>query len=75
MLAVVTGMFCYADDISLLSPTVSGLHDMLKICERYVDIYIIPFNASKNQLSCFNTSTCTERKDIKVYMRDGSVIP
>ena len=44
---------------------------MLKICERY----IINFNASKSQLLCFNTSTCTKSKDIKVYMRDGSVIP
>ena len=31
------GAFCYADDISLLSPTVSSLQDMLKICERYND--------------------------------------
>ena len=69
------GAFCYADDISLLSPTVSGLQDMLKICERYADKYKIHFNASKSQLLCFNTSTCTKSKDIKVYMRDGSVIP
>ena len=33
------GAFCYADDISLLLPTVSGLQDMLKICERYADKY------------------------------------
>ena len=62
------GAFCYADDISLLSPTVSGLQDMLKICERYADKYKIHFNASKSQLLCFNTSTCTKSKDIKVYM-------
>ena len=68
------GAFCYADDISLLSPTVSGLQDILKICERYADKYKIHFNASKSQLLCFNTSTCTKSKDIKVYMRDGSVI-
>ena len=52
MLAVVTeiiiwGRFAFADDISLLSPTVSGLQDMLKICERYADKYKIHFNASK----------------------------
>ena len=69
------GASCYADDISLLSPTVSGLQDMLKICERYADKYKIHFNASKSQLLCFNASTCTKNKDIKVYMRDGSVIP
>ena len=31
------GAFCYADDISLLSPTVSGLQDMLK----YVNVMLI----------------------------------
>ena len=41
---------------------------MLKICERYADKYKIHFNASKSQLLCFNTSTCTKSKDIKVYM-------
>ena len=65
------GAFCYADDISLLSPTVSGLQDMLKICERYVDKYKIHFNASKSQLLCFNTCTCTKIKDIitSIYAR------
>ena len=67
--------FNYADDISLLSPTVSGLQDMLKICERYADNYKIHFKASKSQVLCVNASTCTKSKDIKVYMRDWSVIP
>ena len=35
----------------------------------------IHFKFSKSQLLCFNTSSCTKSKDIKVYMRDGSVIP
>ena len=42
------GAFCYADDISLLSTTVSGLKDMLKICERYVNKYKMHFNVSKS---------------------------
>ena len=67
--------FCYTDDISLLSLTGSGLQDMLKICERYADKYKIHFNGSKSQLLCYNTSACTKIKDIKVYMRDVSVIP
>ena len=29
------GVYCYADDISLLSPTLSGLKEMLKLCEDY----------------------------------------
>ena len=65
------GAFCYADDISLLSPTVSGLQDMLKICERYADKYKIHFNASKSQPLCFNTSTRTKSKDLKVKCETG----
>ena len=29
------GVYCYADDIGLLSPTLSGLNEMLKLCENY----------------------------------------
>ena len=29
------GVYCYADDIGLLSPTLSGLKEMLKLCEDY----------------------------------------
>ena len=27
------GVYCYADDLSLLSPTITGLNKMLDICE------------------------------------------
>ena len=49
------GAFCYSDDINLLSPTVSGLQDVLKICDRYAVKYKIHFNTSRSQLLCFNT--------------------
>ena len=29
------GVYCYADDIGLLSPTLFGLKEMLKLCEDY----------------------------------------
>ena len=29
------GVYCYADDLSLLFPTFTGLQEMLKICELY----------------------------------------
>ena len=28
------GVYCYADNLSLLSPTYTGLQEMLKICEQ-----------------------------------------
>ena len=35
------GVFCYADDLTLLSPTLTGLKCMLTICETYADEYKI----------------------------------
>ena len=29
------GVYCYADGIGLLSPSLSGLKEMLKLCEDY----------------------------------------
>ena len=29
------GVFCYADDLSLLSPSFTGIKEMLKTCEDY----------------------------------------
>ena len=41
------GIYCYADDLSLLSPTFIGLQEMLKICELYANNYDIIFNVKK----------------------------
>ena len=32
---VIVVVYCYANDIGLLSPTVSGLKEMLKLCVDY----------------------------------------
>ena len=53
------GMYGYADDIGLLSPTLSGLKEMLKLCEDYA-LKQNFFNASKSQL---------------LYLKSGQVIP
>ena len=47
------GVYCYPDDLSLLSPTFTGLQEMLKICELYANNYDIIFNAKKRQLLYF----------------------
>ena len=41
------GVFCAADDLSLLSPPFTGLQEMLRICELYVIDHNIIFNATK----------------------------
>jgi hypothetical protein len=40
----------YADDVILLSPTIFGTQEMLKICEDYAKEYNVRFNASKSKL-------------------------
>ena len=46
------GVYYYADDIGLLSPTLSGLKEMLKLCEDYALKHNIIFNTSKRQPDC-----------------------
>ena len=41
------GVFCYADDLSLLCPSFTGIKEMLKTCEDYAIKYNILFNAKK----------------------------
>ena len=69
------GVYFYADDISLLSPTFTGLKEMLKICEDFADDHDIIFNASKSQLLQF--SSCSNNTNMKpvLQMRNGQKIP
>ena len=50
------GCMAYADDIVLLSPSVSGLRLMLGVCEKYCSRYLLQFNASKSVCVCFGRS-------------------
>ena len=49
------GAFGYADDLALISPSLSGLRQMIKICEKYAIEYSIVFNPVKSKLMCFNS--------------------
>ena len=51
------GVYCYADDLSLLSPTYTRLQEMLKICEWYANDHDIIFNAKKSQLLYYSSQT------------------
>ena len=63
------GVSCYADDIGLLSPTLSGLKEMLKLCEDYALKHKIIFNASKSQLLYFPSNTARVPKDFMLKMK------
>ena len=66
------GVFGYADDLTLLCPTLSGLQEMLNICEDYAKNYNILFNASKSKLMYFgkNDVNCHDL----LFMSNGSKI-
>ena len=42
------GVLGYADDLFLLSPTLDGLQDMLKVCEKYAKQYNLAFSTNEN---------------------------
>ena len=69
------GVYCYADDIGLLSPTLSGLKEMLKLCEDYALKHKIILNASKSQLLYFPPNTASVPKDFMFKMKSGQVVP
>ena len=66
-------VFCYADDISLLCPSITGLKQMLLLCETYAEEYNIRFNSSNSQLIQF-TDMNNVKRDISIEMKNGSNI-
>ena len=47
------GVFGYADDLTLLCPSLTGLKEMLNTCEAYAKDYNILLNAKKSKLMYF----------------------
>ena len=47
------GVFGYADDLILLSPSLTGLKNMIKICEEYAAEHDILFNGKKSKYLIF----------------------
>ena len=50
---VYCGGLGYADDLTLLVPTIKGLKQMIQVCERYASEFNITFNGSKSQMMIF----------------------
>ena len=66
------GVFGYADDLTLLCPSISGLKEMLKICEDYASDYNIIFNAKKSKLMHFGSNKMNTKTTIS--MANGCTI-
>ena len=56
----------YADDVILLSPSIHGLEDLVKICEQFAIKYGVTFNAKKTQCICFGRHDNVELRQICV---------
>ena len=67
------GEFCYADDLSLLCQSFTGIKNILRTCEIYAEKHKILFNAEKSQLLHFNKSS--KFNDPQLFMNDSSIIP
>ena len=51
---VYSGALCYADDLTLLCPSLRGLNTMLQICADFADEYSVAFNATKTVAVTFD---------------------
>ncbi len=50
----------YADDLSLLAPTLSALEKLVTICEDYAREYNVKFNGAKSQFLIFKGRKCKD---------------
>ena len=66
------GVFGYADDLTLLCPSLAGLKQMLNVCEDYAKEYNILFNASKSKLMHFGKNYYDAQ--YVLHMSNGSKI-
>ena len=41
------GALFYADDITLIAPSIGSLNEMLKLCDNYASVYNVMFNSKK----------------------------
>ena len=69
------GVFGYADDLSLLCPSFTGIKEMLNICEKYARKYDILFNATKSQLLYFVKDSNNDDIQPVLSMDNGKKIP
>ena len=57
-----TGVLSYADDITLICPSLRGMHCMLKICSDFVENFSLTFNSNKSMCNKFGESVNDREK-------------
>ncbi len=71
-------LFCgamgYADDVALLSPTVSGMDKLLNVCSSFAKEYDVKFNASKSKVLAFECNDSSKYvRDVKFTLMGSSI--
>ena len=66
------GAVCYADDLTLISPTRSAAQAMLDACDRFAREYDVIFNGTKSVSIVVNSRHCVNASDLTLH---GQCIP
>ena len=67
------GCIVYADDIVLLSPTKTGLEQMIHVCQDYSQQFHVKFNALKSQYVIFNSPGRTTLKNEHIMIDENYI--
>ena len=62
------GAFGYADDITLLAPTITGLKVMFGVCQEYASEYNVIFKPNKTKLVRFNSCNIVDSPPVISFM-------
>ena len=68
------GVFGYADDLTLLFTSLTGLKEMLNTCEVYAKDYNILFNAKKSKLMYFGRNNINTNNMMSMSMVLGLIL-
>ena len=64
----------YADDITLIPPTVSGIQAMLDVCESFVQDNLLKFNVNKSVVTVFRRRRLADPGNPR-FVIDSGVLP
>lgn len=68
-----TGAFGYADDLTLIAPSILAAKDMLKTCEIFASEYQVKFNASKSQHLIVCKNRVLREKVCTLYLNNSAI--
>ena len=67
------GVLVYADDVLLLSPSISGLQEMLDICQSYALKHSLTFNDTKSECVHFANSHTDLQPEVNLHLGRSSI--